>query len=339
MLLPIGWLPLGVTAASEGNMIPAVLGLLGMTLIGSYSLWRAYRTTMGLYQGQFTGHGAPAARAAESPKSAQRSAKLLLEARLPGLSETVSAVALAGFRSLVRAPEAKMMLLTPLIMIPIFGSMLWNGRHGIPEAMRPLVAVGGMLLVLFGVMQLMSNQFGFDRDGFRVFVLSAAPRRDILFGKNLVFAPLALGLGAIMLAIVQTVCPMRPDHVLAMCAQYVSMFLIFCIFANFLSIYTPLHFAAGSLKPSNPKLGTVLLQLLMMLVVFPLMQVPTLLPLGIEAMLRFMGWTGGAPIYLLLSLLECAVIVILFRFALEWQGHLLQSQEQRILEIVTNRAS
>ncbi len=44
-----------------------------------------------------------------------------LEARLPGLSEPVSAVALAGFRSLLRAPEAKMMLMTPLIMVRMVG--------------------------------------------------------------------------------------------------------------------------------------------------------------------------------------------------------------------------
>ena len=59
--------------------------------------------------------------------------------------------------------------------------------------MRPLVAIGGMAFVLLGVVQMMANQFGFDRDGFRVFVLSAAPRRDILLGKNLAFAPLAAG--------------------------------------------------------------------------------------------------------------------------------------------------
>ncbi len=68
-----------------------------------------------------------------------------------------------------------MMLLSPLIMIPIFGSMLWRGRHGIPERLLPLIAIGGMGLVLLGMLQLMANQFGFDRDGFRVFVLSAAP--------------------------------------------------------------------------------------------------------------------------------------------------------------------
>ncbi len=72
--------------------------------------------------------------------------------------------------------------------------------------------------------------------------------------------------------------------------------------------------------------------------VFPLTQAATLLPLGAEAVLRFLGWPAAAPIYLVLSLIECAVIVILYHFALRWQGTLLQSREQQILETVTNRA-
>ena len=90
--------------------------------------------------------------------------------------------------------------------------------------------------------------------------------------------------------------------------HFVSMFLLFCIFTNLMSIYTPVHVAAGSLKPSNPKLSTVLLQMVMFFFLFPLTQAPTLLPLGIEALMRFMGWTAGVPIYLLLCLVECAVV-------------------------------
>jgi ABC-2 type transport system permease protein len=263
----------------------------------------------------------------------------LLEARLPGLSEPVSAVALGGFRSLVRSPEAKMMLLSPLIMIPIFGSMLWRGRAGIPEALRPLVAIGGMVLVLFGVMQLMGNQFGFDRDGFRVFVLSPASRRDILLGKNLVFAPLVLGFAVIQLTIVQVVCPLGLDHFFGMFPHFVSMFMLFCIFTNLMSIYTPVHVAAGTLKPSNPKFSTVLLQMVMFLILFPLTQSPALLPLGIEALSNFMGWTAGLPIYLLLCLVECAVVAVIYYFSLIWLGDLFQAREQKILDSVTKRAA
>jgi len=338
LVLPVGWLPLGVAYAAEGDVRPSLLALLGMTLIGTASLWRAYRTTIRQYQGQSTNQKARAAPAAAAPAGARKPGELLLEARPPGLSEPVSAIALGGLRSLMRAPEVKMLLLTPVILVPVFGSMLWRGRHDVPELIRPLVAIGGMLFILLGMLQLMGNQFGFDRDGFRVFVLCAAPRRDILLGKNLAFAPLALGMALILLAILQVFCPLRLDHFLAMFPQYVSMYLLTCLVTNLLSIYAPLPVAAGSLKASNPKLTTVLLQLIMVFFLVPLTQGPTLLPLGMEALWRFLGWTAAAPVCLVLTLAECAIVVVLYRLALEWQGSLFQAREQRILETVTSRA-
>ncbi len=83
----------------------------------------------------------------------------------------------------------------------------------------------------------------------------------------------------------------------------------------------------------------VLLQMVMFTFLFPLTQAATLLPLGTEAVLRFLGWPAAAPIYLVLSLVECAVIVILYHFTLHWQGVLFQAREQQILESVTNRCA
>ena len=54
LVVPVGWLPLGVMSAAEGRVVPSLLGLLGMTLIGTASLWKAYRSTIGQYQGQST---------------------------------------------------------------------------------------------------------------------------------------------------------------------------------------------------------------------------------------------------------------------------------------------
>jgi ABC-2 type transport system permease protein len=338
-ILPIGWLPLGVATAAQGQFIPLFMGMLGMTLIATASLWRAYRTTVGIYQGQFSRKKRRQARPVASTPGASTPTAGLLEMRLPGCSEPVAAVATAGFRSLMRAPEAKMMLLTPVIMVPIFGSMLWRSRASIPESMRPLIALAGMVLVLFGVIQLMANQFAFDRDGFRVFVLSAASRRDILLGKNMAFAPVALGLGLIVLAIVQFACPLRPDHFVAMVPLYVSMFLLFCVFTNLMSIITPLPVAAGSLKPSSPSFKTVLIQMLMFLVFFPLTQAPVMLPLGVESAMRFLGYGAGIPICLLLSLAELVVVAVVYYFCLMLLGDLMQAREQKILEVVTNRAN
>jgi ABC-2 type transport system permease protein len=341
MILPVGWLPFGVKAAAEGRVMPSILGLLGMGLIGMASLYRAYGTTIEMYQGQSSNRrGRPVAAAAVAqPAAAQKTGTRLIESRLPGLSEPVSAVALSGLRSLMRSPEAKMMLLTPLIMIPIFGSMLWSGRANIPEMVRPLVAFGGMLFVLLGMVQMMTNQFGFDRDGFRVFVLSPASRRDILLGKNLAFAPMAMAIAAIVLVVVQILCPMRLDHLLTTVPQYLSMFLVFCILSNLVSIYAPAHVAAGSLRPANPKLTTILLQTVVIGIMLPLTQAVILMPLGVEFLLRFFGWGRGVPIYLILSIVECALVVFMYYLSLTWQGQLLQGREQRILECVTNRST
>ncbi|MDR3638565.1 MAG: ABC transporter permease [Isosphaeraceae bacterium] len=339
IVLPVGWLPLATMSAAEGRFMPAVLGLLGMTLIGAASLRQAYRTTIRQYQGQSTARKPRQAPAAGTPKHVDTRTVRPLETRLPGLSEPASAVALGGLRSLLRAPEAKMMLLTPVIMIFIFGSMVFGQRHAIPVSVRPMLAIAAMLFVLFGVLQLMANQFGFDRDGFRVFVLSPVPRRDILLGKNLAFAPLTLGIAGALLLIVQALCPMRVDHFLAMFPQYISMFLAFCILVNLGSIYAPLPIAAGTLKPASPKLSTVLLQLLMFMVLFPIVEGATLLPLGIEAVLGALGWGAGIPICLLLTVVELAVMVMLYRVSLQWLGDLFQAREQRILEVVTGRAS
>ncbi|HEX4590577.1 MAG TPA: hypothetical protein VH120_11640, partial [Gemmataceae bacterium] len=267
-VVPPGWLPYGAYVLAEGNVVPALLGTLGLGLIGAVSLWRAYRTTLRIYTGQ-TGPARrkPATSAnpagvpsvvgidndsvkAGTPTSA---APRFLERRIPGFSEQTAAIALACFRGLVRAPEAKMMLLSPVIMLVVFGSMFLTRPTGPAEASRPWIATGAIAMVLLSMGQLIGNQFGFDRAGFRVFVLCSAPRGDILLGKNLSFAPLALGLVVAVLVILQVVYPMRPDLFLATLPQAVTMFLLYCLAANLLSILAPMPVAAGSLRPTNTR--------------------------------------------------------------------------------------
>jgi hypothetical protein len=132
---------------------------------------------------------------------------------------------------------------------------------------------------------------------------------------------------------------MRVDHFLAMFPQFVSMFLLFCLLTNFLSIYAPIYIASGALRHSKPKMSVVLSQLLTFVILFPLTQVLTLLPLGIEVLIKSQGWIAQVPVYLILSLLQCAVVVLIYRLLLSWQGGLFQSREQQIVEIVTNRES
>src|SRR5205823_4127472 len=122
MVLPIGWLPYGAMSLADGRIWPAPLCALAMGLIGAASLWRAYRTTVRLYTGDFTA-GSKIARADAMPVPAAptRAPANWLEAGLPWLSEPAAVIALGGLRSLTRAAEAKMVLLTPILMLIFFG--------------------------------------------------------------------------------------------------------------------------------------------------------------------------------------------------------------------------
>jgi hypothetical protein len=343
LILPPGWLPLGVQGAAEGDALPALLSTLGMGLIGSASLWRSYRTILRLYTGQYTtGHRTPAAAPAATAPAAVGSAQSgelrprFVERRLPGLSEHASAITLSMFRALTRAPEVKMLLLSPIILVVIFGGMLLRQPVNIPEAVRPLMAFGGMAMLLLTQVQLVGNQFGFDRSGFRVFVLCAAPRREILLGKNLAVAPFALGLGVVILVLLQVICPMRLDYLLAVMAGILSMFLLFCIVANWMSIFVPTPVASGSLRPKNVK-GIALLTHFLFVLLFPMIMALTLVPLGVQVLMDNLGWSHGVPICLLLSLVECVALVYFYRAVLTWQGELLHARELKILEVVTTK--
>ena len=144
---------------------------------------------------------------------------------------------------------------------------------------------------------------------------------------------------AVFLLGVEIMAPLRLDHLLSMLPQFVSMYLLFCILANLYSIYSPAYLNPGTLKFANPKATVVLMQLLMFLVFFPICQAVTMLPLGIEAAFHAFGWAKGVPICLLLSLVLCAVVLLVYWPSMDLLGEQLQDREQRILEIVTNRGS
>jgi ABC-2 type transport system permease protein len=137
--------------------------------------------------------------------------------------------------------------------------------------------------------------------------------------------------------VIQAFYPMRIDYLLALAPQFVSMYLLFCLVANFLSIFAPMAVAAGSLKPANTRLIPILVQFFFMSLI-PIVLAPTLLPLGIEFALETLEWVQGMPVCLVLTVLECAAIVYVYRFVLTWQGNLLQAREQSILDTVTTKA-
>lgn len=344
MVLPPGWLAYGAMSAARHNLGPGLLGVLGTLLIGAGSLWRSYRTTLRFYRGEFQAgkrrrKSEPAKEASARNETSAKKPRAAnwLEKRLPWFSEHATVIALANLRSLVRAPEGKMILLSPIILFAVFGSMLFTGKAlSPPVEFRPLLALGAITMAMFSLIQLYQNQFGFDRDGFRVYVLCPASRRDILLGKNLSLAPIALSIGAVAVLALHFIHPMWISHLVATLVQLVSAYLIVCVIGNMMSIIAPVAVASGSLKAARPKTATALLQLFFVLLL-PIALIPILVPLGIELLMHHFGWASGVPIYLVLSALELGVVGFVYLRVVGWQGHLLQRRQQKILDVVTTK--
>ncbi len=184
--------------------------------------------------------------------------------------------------------------------------------------------------------QLLCNVFGFDREGFRTYLLSPCPRSDILLGKNLSFAPLAIGMCLLALLVLQVLYPLQVFHFLATLVQLVTIYLVFCLMGNFVSIIAPSAVSAGSLKPAQAKLVTVLIHVVSALL-SPLALVPALIPLAVELALDHVALLDRVPVYFGISVMELALVVWGYRRMLTVQGRLLQLREQNVLAAVTAR--
>ena len=341
LALPPGWLALGARGLADGNPVPMLLGTLGFSLIGVGSLWRAYRTTLRLYTGQFTAGTVPADNvpiAVPTPAGEKREPRWPrgMEYQFRGIPEQAAAVACAAFRSLLRAPEAKMLLLSPIIFGVIFGGMLFANSPDVPRMYRPFVAFAGLAMTMFALQQFIGNQFSYDRDGFRIYILGPIPRHEILLGKNLAFAPIVGVFCAIAIVLVECLLPMRIDHFLMCFFQAGTIFLLLCLVANLLSIYAPMNIPAGTTRAKNVRFLPIILHMAAIMLA-PVIYLPAILPLGLEILLAELDVVSGWPIALALEIIVFVGVVFLYRRLLRWEGNLLQSREQRILEVVASK--
>ncbi len=332
-IVPFLWIGNGAMSLSDGSPWAAVLGAAGTFGLGWLGIRRAYRTTIRFYQGA-SGTGKQA-KAKTKREKVVTSRKNILDESIPGVSDETSALALAFFQGLRRATEVKMMLATNFLMLLFFSTMIFL-RHssGVSDSIKPFIAVGVIAFSFFGLIQLMFNQFGFDRSGFRALVLSPVSRKYILQGKNLAFLPVAMGIGGLMLLIIRLFLHISLLLSFAAILQLITAYLLLSIAGNLVSIFNPYRIAAGSMKPTKMSvLNTIILILSNML--FPAAIIPILIP---PAAGLFISKTASLPaglVNLVLSAILLVIIVFFYRFSLTHLGNLLQKREKIILEIVT----
>lgn len=334
-IFPPFWVSWGALGLAEQRVLPAVLGTIGCLGLGIFGLKRAYRNTLNAYQGVAKSKPAAVRVAVDSKTGPAAAGKTLLDFRLPAVPEQAAAVALGTFRSMLRAPEVKMAWATTFLVTLILGvSVLFRSAPKMPEAAKPFVVTGSMAFSLFMLVQFFGNQFGFDRQGFRAFVLSPVDRRLILLGKNLATWPVAAAFGLVLLA-AQTIWLRLPAlTALAALFQLVTLLLFGSLGGNLLSILVPFRVQAGSLKPTKmPAMATLVMVFCHML--FPVVMLPVFAPPLLDWLWRQAEWPAFVPVNLMGSVILAALTWLLYWQTLGSYGRLLQQREMKILNTVT----
>jgi hypothetical protein len=331
LVVPPGWVGYGAMAMADRNPWPGLAATAACGLLGSLGLTRAYRMTLRFYQGA---DGQTEIGAVRQANLDERKL-LLIEWRLPGLPDDTAALALAAFRSLLRAPELKMAFIMPLVMVLALGSAQFNRpQHALPHYWTAFGATAAAVVAAFSFAQAMANTFGLDRSGFRALVLLPTRRHHILLAKNLALFPFVAGVGLLLLSLAKVLLQISWFDFLAGLLQVPLAFLLFSLTCNLLAILVPYRLSQSTLQAKKPK-PIVLLAVFLSMLVLPIVMSPTLVPAGFQLLWSLEGWAPWLPVNLLLTLLLLAGAVALYCGLLPMEGRLLQRREQAILKEVT----
>ncbi len=332
-LIPPGWPGYSAMTLKNGNAWPALgLACAGFCL-GGLGLVRAYRLTIYFYRGADDSLKTVRVR---RPSAKPRS-RSIVERTLPWLPEEANALALATFRSLLRAPELKMALIAPavvaiVLVVPFLGKA---------KTLSPLVTgaamTGAVALAAFATAPTMSNAFGLDRDGFRALVLLPTRRDFILLAKNLAFLPFTVTIALVFLVLMKLLGHAPWTTFLTGIAQIPTAFLMFSLMCNLSSILVPCRLAQGTLQAKKLK-PIMFIAMFASMLLTPVVLLPVVLPLGIQMLFTKLGWTPWLPINLISALVIFAGVFWLYRVLLPLEGRLLHRREQAILREVTQES-
>jgi ABC-2 type transport system permease protein len=335
--VPPFWLPLSARAIAEQKVWPALLSTAGCALIGLAGLRRAYTTTLRFYRGHDKAAKAKRPVDARPEKTGEpaMAKPLLVERRIGSLPDEAAAVALATFRSMLRAPEVKMAWATSLLVTVIFaGTTFLRAGTRAPAEYRPFMVIGMLSMTLFMLVQSLANHFGFDRGGFRAFVLAPISRRQLLLGKNLATVPIAAVVGGLVGGVGAVWLGLTPTAAISIPFQFLTMFLLACILGNALSIYFPYKVQQGSMKPTKMPAKAALMMFVTHMF-FPFVMLPAFAP-PVAQLLWNMGKLPPVPVGLILSVGLATAAGAAYWLSLGPFGRLLQERELKILEVLAS---
>ena len=355
-VFPPGWLALGAWGASGSQIWISALAMVGMFGIGFLSLRRSYRKTLAAIaladrpgpagsaspQGGTVGAtpGRPRAddRGTTLPATPATRRALAMPVSLAKLVQPIAryipdhsrAVASVALRLWIRGPQGKMVLLSPLLLIMLYLLIFRDIAQGDWAAQLAVLAMLGFMVMM--AFNLFANVFGQDGNGFRAVVLASVPPTELLLGKNLALLPYALGVGLLIIAVLQWVHPLPASHVLGNLAQLLVLYLVGCMLGNSFSIRAPWPMSATSMGMRNATAASFLASFLILLLLLAFIA-PLAIPITLERRLAEGG--TSIPLYLIFSVLELIVVGFVYRRLLRSKGRLLTTRMESILERVT----
>ena len=345
LFVPPAWMPLGAMKAAKGKLWPVLLATLGMTLLGTVSLRRSYRTTLRLYTGQLnSGSPRPAVTASASPatpastvtKTAAPTVGNWLEPEFSWLPEPAVAVALSSFRSLLR-PGNQDAVPEPGVHAGSDGA----GHDARWRASRACATVDRLRSHVVRAADADGNHGQPVRhrsqrlSGFHALRCESTRSCSARTWRRRRWR---LGYALVVIGAMQILAPMRLD-LLCRRAGGNDFDVSAVLLAGQYDDDPHADQRAGRLvAPARRPSGlTILVQLLAIFILYPLTVAPILLPMGMQMLTEHLGWNRQIPVCLLLSLVECAVVVYVYRLVLHWQGRLLQAREQAIYAVVRSK--
>ena len=182
------------------------------------------------------------------------------------------------------------------------------------------------------MLPILLNQFGFDRNGFRLLLLAPIRRSDLIIGKNLSYAPWFFLVGITALAVFQVFEKQSVGILLASLIQLKSMYLILCLVGNLFSILTPTRIEATpmSVRRNSTQYFTVQIVVIMCI---PIILLPLLIPiLAVQFVKMRFEINNVDTIYLIVACVMLCIITLVYRMILLQQEKLLQRNEKSILK-------
>jgi hypothetical protein len=163
---------------------------------------------------------------------------------IPGLSPAASAVAFAHYRLALRSPRGRATMFTPILMPLVLGGVFLRRGGGLSSSLGSdrgvALAAFGCFASILALLPLAMNQFAIDKGGFTRQMLSPLIIRDLLAGKAVGNALIAMGPALFCFGAAALVFPGRsPALWLSLPLAFVATFLVFAPAAAALSAIFP----------------------------------------------------------------------------------------------------